>query len=518
MLTRKDAEEVLRVTFGMHGGFRKGQWEVIESAMKGKDTMAVLPTGGGKSICYQLFAMLRKKLVIVISPLISLMEDQVRGLREKGVATGCMHSGQSWEEAQLVYSEMKKAAMDGFLLYVSPERMVSDAFVASIKDKEIGLFAVDEAHCVSQWGHHFRPEYGRLSFLRKQRPEVPVMALTASATPLVLTDIARQLGLKNPDMHVHGFYRSNLYYQAEKCRDDAEKHAWLMQAIHQTPTGRIIVYTGTRKDCSEIADKIRVYHRSVGIYHAGMSTEERKQAQDAYSSGEVRVLVATNAFGMGIDHPDVRLVVHFRIPSNIDNLYQEMGRAGRDGLESTCLLLYAPRDKGLHAHFIQSSDESQDQKRIHWYRLNTLVQYAEIVSSEECRHRSILLYYRQKDGGDLTCGHCDLCHRDSTRRIQNPSIAFKSNSVVKKKKTITSITSTTISINSKLLTELKSWRQKRALSLQQPAYCILTNKTMEEIVARAPSTLNDLSSVHGIGPTKLASIGKDVIALVRAHS
>lgn len=511
ILTIRDAEEVLRMVFGMDKGFRKGQWEVLSSAMHGKDTMAVLPTGGGKSMCYQLFAMLCKKLVIVISPLISLMEDQVRGLREKGVATGCMHSGQSWEEAQLVYSDMKKTAADGngFLLYVSPERMVSDAFTVSIKDRPIGLFAVDEAHCVSQWGHHFRPEYGRLSSLRNLRPEVPMMALTASATPLVLTDIARQLGLKNPDLHIHGFYRPNLYYQVEVCRVDATKHAWLRQAIRQTPTGRIIIYTGTRKDCGEIADKISTYCERVGIYHAGLTAEERKRAQEAYSSGEIRILVATNAFGMGIDHPDVRLVVHFRIPSNIDNLYQEMGRAGRDGLDSTCLLLYAPRDKGLHAHFIQSSEESQDQKRIHWYRLNTLVQYAEIVSGEECRHRSILLYYRQKDGGDLICGHCDLCDRESPRRIQDPS-SLPTTRIVKKMPSLSS--------NSKLLTELRSWRQRRAHSLQQPAYCVLTNKTMEDIAARAPFTLDDLLGIHGIGPSKLASIGNDVIALVRAHS
>jgi len=519
MWTRNQAEEVLKLRFGMMDGFRKGQWEILSSALEGRDVMAVLPTGGGKSICFQLYAVLAKKLVVVVSPLISLMNDQVRGLGAKGVESGCMHSGQTWEETRIVYMRMKEHRETGFLLYVSPERAVSDSFMESMGDVDIGLFAIDESHCVSQWGHHFRPEYGRLSHLRTWRKNVPMMALTASATPIVLTDIARQLGLNRPDMHVHGFYRKNLYYQVETCKDDKMKHVWLRKAIEQTPTGRIIVYTGTRKDCSEISGVISVYESSVGIYHAGMSTEERKQAQEDYSEGRIRVLVATNAFGMGIDHPDVRLVVHFRIPSNIDSLYQEMGRSGRDGLDSTCLMLYAARDKGLHAHFIQSSDESQDRKRTHWYRLNTLVEYAGIVSREECRHRSILLYYRQKDGGDLTCGHCDLCDPESSRRIHCSitTMMMKTKSSSSKTRTIKKTSSSSSStINTKLLTDLRLWRQRQATSLQKPAYCIMTNKTLEEIAQRSPSSLEDLASIHGIGPVKLASIGHDVLSLVRS--
>jgi ATP-dependent DNA helicase RecQ len=506
---------VLKERFGMDG-FRKGQWEVISSACRGRDTMAVLPTGGGKSICYQLMGLMTGKLVIVVSPLISLMEDQVNALKKRGVGAGCLHSGQTWEEARAVFEAMK----GGFLLYVSPERLVSDSFLESMGEREIGLFAVDEAHCVSQWGHNFRPEYGRLSFLRKWRPGVPVMALTASATPLVLNDISRQLGLVNPDLHIHGFYRSNLYYQAQTCTTDRIKHTWLRKALQQTPTGRVIIYTGTRKDCHDIASEIQSYpttEEKIGIYHAGLSTEERKSVQEEYSLGTIRILVATNAFGMGIDHPDVRLVVHFRIPSNIDSLYQEMGRAGRDGKESTCLLLYAPRDKGLHAHFIQSSDESPNQKRTHWYRLNTMVEYAQLECNTECRHRSILLYYRQKDGDEMTCGHCDLCAPDSPRRIQVQD-QLQLYSIKEKRKTTSRSRQDGGTLSSPIVIELKKWRQEKAKSMGQPVYCVMTNRTMEEIVSKMPDTKEKLAKIHGIGPVKLSMLGEDVIRLVQSSS
>jgi len=502
-MEKEEAEKVLRDRLGMTA-FRPGQWEIIQSALAGRDVMVVLPTGGGKSVCFQLLALLRDTLVLVVSPLIALMEDQVAGLRGKKVPAGCLHSMQSSQETEQVFQELRKGG--AYVLYVSPERVASDYFRLDMRPFRIGLFAIDEAHCVSQWGHDFRPEYSQLSRLKTWRPDIPIMALTASATPLVLGEITKQLGMREAERHVYGFYRPNLYYQAIPCDNVVEKQRWLAQALRQTPEGRILIYAGTRKDCEEIAKKW-----NTRCYHAGMSTEERKTVQEAYGEGKIRILVATNAFGMGIDHPDVRLVVHYRIPANLDALYQEMGRAGRDGKESTCLMLYAAQDKGLQSHFIQRL-ENQNQKRIHWYRLRQLVDYAKLSRPyKECRHRSVLMYFDQRESVDMKCGHCDLCAPNSPRRISLSKITTTTSRYFQ----VVALPSSTVPprVLSDLKDSLKKWRGKRARELEKPAYCILTNKTLEMIVSSVPQTLHDLEKVHGIGPQKIREFGSEILAL-----
>jgi ATP-dependent DNA helicase RecQ len=408
-----DLEATLQKSFGLTG-FRKGQKEIIDACLNKRDAMAVLPTGGGKSLCFQFPAVYLNQLVIVISPLIALMRDQVEGLRRRGIPAGCLHSGQADEAKREVFAAIEKGG--AFVLYLSPERAQKEGFQRWIQNRQVALFAIDEAHCVSQWGHDFREEYSQLSILKQLRPDVPVLALTASATPTVLADIASNLKLKNPEKHVHGFYRGNLFYQVEFCSDDDVKSLMLIQALKQNTSGRIIIYCGTRKVTEELAGFLQRSFSAVGFYHAGMSSDERTQMQQAYANGKIRILVATNAFGMGIDQPDVRLVVHYQIPANIDALYQEMGRAGRDGLPSTCLTLYSRKDKGLQTYFISSSEAPQIIKNARWRNLDALVNYAE---GGECRHAEILTYY--KDSQRLErCGHCDTCDAQSTRRIPRP--------------------------------------------------------------------------------------------------
>lgn len=513
-------ETVLHKSFGLKQ-FRLGQKQIIESVLASKDVMAVLPTGGGKSLCYQLPAIVKQQLVVVISPLIALMKDQVASLNEIHVPAGCLHSGQSEEEKKEVFRRMSKAGP--FVLYLSPERAQKEGFRQWILHKSIALFAVDEAHCVSQWGHDFREEYALLGILKTLRPDVPILALTASATPTVLHDIAKQLHIVRAERHVHGFYRPNLYYQVALCADENEKRRWLTQSILQNPEGRILIYCGTRKITAEVAEYLQEKFDGVSYYHAGLSDATRSKRQESYENGKFRILVATNAFGMGIDHPDVRLVVHYQMPGNIDSLYQEMGRAGRDGKESTCLLLYARKDKGLQGFFIQQSEASAAVKKARWNTFDALVNYCE---GSECRHSEILTYY--KDSQRITqCGHCDACIPDSNRKISRPP---KENFLIQAAEKITASKKTTKKKkNSKTkmddetalsglaevrFNDLRAWRKNKAKELDVPAFIICSDKTLRQLAVDFPQRRLGLKSIYGLGDAKIEQFGKDLLQVL----
>ncbi len=514
-LLQTSNENLLKKHFNLPG-FRRGQKEIIEAVLAKKDVLAVLPTGGGKSLCYQYPAVHFQKLVIVISPLIALMKDQVASLRRNGIPAGCLHSGQSDDEKRDVFAELNKGG--AFVLYLSPERAQKEGFQKWIQQRPIALFAVDEAHCVSQWGHDFREEYAQLNILKKLCPQVPVLALTASATPTVLDDISKHLQLKNPERMVHGFYRSNLYYQVELCENEEAKLEFLLQSIKSTPQGRIIVYCGTRRITETTAALLEKKFSHVGFYHAGLSPEVRAQTQDAYARGDLRILVATNAFGMGIDQPDVRLVVHYQIPANIDALYQEMGRAGRDGAESTCLTLYSKKDKGLQSYFIHNSEAPEEIKSARWRNLDALVNYSE---GGECHHAEILTYYKDSQRIER-CGHCDVCDPSSGRRIKKPALALvkldvaleKIKSTLKKSKKpkASDVDVELDEVQLARFEKLKKWRRDKAKELDAPAFVVFSDQTLKHLAVRNPQNLAEMRSVYGIGDAKIEKFGWDVLA------
>lgn len=509
--------------------FRKGQKEIISSILENKDVMGVLPTGGGKSLCYQFIAIYKQKLVVVVSPLIALMKDQVYALQQLGIPSGCVFYNQSVEEKRAIFSALQKGGP--FVLFLSPERIQKDGFHQWIQKQDVALFAIDEAHCISQWGHDFREEYTQLSVLRTLKPDVPLLALTASATPNVVNDIALQLKMHNVEKKVYGFYRPNLFYQVEVCEREEDKIKWIIKSIQQFKEGRIIVYCGTRKNTEAVCSELQEQFENVGYYHAGLPQAERNQTQQDYQTGKLRILVATNAFGMGVDQPNVRLVVHYNMPANIDSLYQEMGRAGRDGIESTCLMLYSKKDKGLQVYFIESAESPPDLKKLRWRNLNALLSYCE---GSECRHSEILTYY--KDSQRIKrCGHCDQCEPHSHRMVGKTTIIRKvahnlkttahkifdfashnndqDTNISSKPKTKKADTPFELdALSEERFQNLRRWRKEIAEELDQPAFIILHDRTLRELAQLNPQSLDDLRTIKGMGDKKIEQFGWDILA------
>lgn len=478
--------------------------------------MAVLPTGGGKSLCYQLPATVSGRLVIVVSPLIALMQDQVKGLRALGIPAGCLHSGQLIDEKREVFQAIRAGGT--YVLYLSPERVQKPGFADWVKTQDVALFAIDEAHCVSQWGPDFRQDYAKLRALREWKPRVPILALTASATPTVLEDIIVTLGLTKPDRHVRGFYRPNLFYQVGVCENDNEKLDWLKAAIRKTSEGRVLVYCGTRNSAEELAKELATEFDSVSFYHAGLSADNRQEAQHKVDRGETRILCATNAFGMGIDYPDVRLVVHHQMPANVESFYQEMGRAGRDGKMSRCLLLYSKRDKGLQSFFITQSKAEARVISSKWRALDAMTAFSE---GGECRHAGILTYFR--DAERITaCGHCDICQPESEWVIQRPAKTFFPVAKVRKKSSRSASSSSGSSSKDSLellhgadaevrAAVLKDWRKKYANQNDIAAFIVFSNKTLTDLANKNPTSLSQLLNVYGLGPQKVETFGAEIL-------
>ncbi len=347
-------EQALCDLFG-HAAFRDGQREIVESVLDGKDVLAVLPTGGGKSLLYQLPAFLLPGATVAVSPLISLMKDQVDQLRARGLKAALLNSSQDWEEQDRILSLVARGEVK--LLYVAPERWRSQRFREALARLQVALLAVDEAHCVSDWGHDFRPDYLRLPEACEALGRPPILAVTATATELVRREIARGLGLQ-PDhrVFVRGFDRPNLRFSVAACPSEADKEAALERALAGVTTGAAIVYGGTRKTCERVARRLQAaVPGGAVLYHAGLPSEERRRAQDRWFSGEARVVVATNAFGLGINKEDVRLVVHHDLPGSLEAYYQEAGRAGRDGLPAECVLLHSGSDIHLQNFLIDGA-------------------------------------------------------------------------------------------------------------------------------------------------------------------
>jgi ATP-dependent DNA helicase RecQ len=387
----------LKNYFG-YSSFRPLQEEIIRDALAGRDVFVLMPTGGGKSLCFQLPALVRPGLTIVVSPLISLMKDQVDALQASGVAATFLNSAVEGDDARARWRGLHRGEFS--LLYVAPERLMLDSFLERALNWNVAQIAIDEAHCISEWGHDFRPEYRELKKLRNHFPDVAMMALTATATERVRADILKQLKLREPKSYVASFDRPNLTYRVQPKNEAYEQ---LLAFLRTRPNDSGIVYCASRKSTEAIAAKLRVDGISAQPYHAGLDPADRARHQEAFLRDDVRVISATIAFGMGINKPNVRFVVHYDLPKNLESYYQETGRAGRDGLPSDCVLLFNPGDVVKQTRFIDEKSESE--ARIARAQLRQMVQYAE---TRACR-RSTLLRYFGEDRPEEPCNGCDNC-------------------------------------------------------------------------------------------------------------
>ncbi|WP_251860034.1 DNA helicase RecQ [Clostridium sp. Marseille-Q2269] len=399
MLAR--AKNLLKKHFG-YDEFRKAQEKVIESILNKEDTVAIMPTGAGKSICYQIPALIFEGVTVVISPLISLMKDQVDSLKEVGIEATYINSTLN----NLEIEERIFNAKEGLykLIYIAPERLESDNFVRSLNNLNIGLVAVDEAHCVSQWGHDFRPSYTKVSRFIKRLSKRPIVtAFTATATETVRGDILNLLELQNPKVFVTGFDRENLSFTVIKGED---KERFIFDYLENNKGKVGIIYTSTRKEAESLYNKISKKRYKVGVYHAGLNDEERKQTQEDFSFDNIEIIVATNAFGMGIDKSNVRFVIHHNIPKNMEAYYQEAGRAGRDGEESECILLFSPNDIRLQKYFIDESFLSPERKNNEYNKLRVMIDYC---YTSKCL-RSYILEYFGEEALEEKCNNCSNCN------------------------------------------------------------------------------------------------------------
>jgi ATP-dependent DNA helicase RecQ len=389
---------LLEEHFG-YGSFRPLQEEIISDTLQGRDVLALMPTGGGKSLCYQLPALVRPGLTVVVSPLIALMKDQVDALRRRGIEAALINS--TLDSYQV--AEVTAGLRDGNyrMLYVAPERVMKSGFLDQLASWRPAAFAIDEAHCISEWGHDFRPDYRLLSHLRDWFPDVPLMALTATATERVRADIVKQLGLREPGVYVASFNRPNLHYRVEQKKKPLDRLLAFARR-HRGESG--IVYCGSRNRTESLAAQLDAAGLKAAAYHAGMEGADRARVQDAFLEDRVDIICATIAFGMGVDKPDIRFVAHYDVPKNIESYYQETGRAGRDGEPSECLLLFGRADVSSNARWIDEKPSAHE-REIARGQLEAITAFAE---SSTCRRKELLAYFGERQAGD-NCGSCDNC-------------------------------------------------------------------------------------------------------------
>jgi len=412
-----DTLATLHNTFGFDG-FRPGQEEIVDAAMAGEDLLAIMPTGGGKSLCFQLPAIVREGLTVVVSPLIALMRGQVAQMRELGVAARSMSSGNTSDENALAMTEAEDGALD--MLYLSPERLARHGMVSFLKRIGVTMIAVDEAHCVSQWGHDFRPEYRMIGEVRDALGGVQVLAFTATADELTRKDIEEKLFTAKPRTFLRGFDRPNISL-AMTPRNNGKKQLLDFLERHKGESG--IIYCQSRKKVEDTAEHLRKNGVDARAYHAGLEPQTRSDTQDAFLREDGLVVVATVAFGMGIDKPDVRFVFHMDLPKNIEGYYQEIGRGGRDGLPASAHLLYGMGEVRQYRQWIDESDAQEDQKRIERQKLTALVGLCETT---QCRRTALLGYFGEAASG---CGNCDIC-RGEVETIDGTVLAQKALSVI----------------------------------------------------------------------------------------
>lgn len=519
-LTLDDARTALGAYFG-YDSFRPGQAEVISAILSGRDALAVMPTGAGKSVCYQIPAVLLGGLTLVVSPLISLMGDQVRSLKEAGIRGSYLNSTLTPRQQEVVMARAIAGWYD--IMYVAPERLADQRFVSFVQQLYVPLIAVDEAHCVSQWGQDFRPAYRGIPAFVSQLPRRPVVcALTATATARVRQDVSHLLDLRDPIVQVNGFDRPNLRLSSFELTPK-ERTRWLLGYLAAHPSWSGIVYATTRKKVDELAETLREAGITAASYHAGMENGERAASQEAFVRDEVRVMVATNAFGMGIDKSDVRFVVNCGLPLSLEEYYQEAGRAGRDGEPAECYLLWSRGDIRTCHFFIDNTEfppeTSQDERNALINNrnrlLSSMIGYA---MSDSCLRARVLRYFGQDasslgaESGSAGCGGCSVCLGSSGEeylRSSRPRRVFGgSGSTADSYRTRELPSETEVTDeDERLFQRLRALRKQLADASHVPPYAVFSDATLRAMVRRRPTTAEELLSVSGVGKTKLERYG-----------
>ena len=492
----KDIYEILKHYFG-YDSFRPGQEKIVRTILSGQDISAVMPTGAGKSLCYQLPALASDGITLVISPLISLMQDQVRSLIEMGVRAAYLNS--SLTPGQLALATRNARSGMYKIIYVAPERLETQSFLSFAMNSDISLVAVDEAHCVSQWGQDFRPAYLRISeFVAKLKKRPPVAAFTATATEAVKKDIVSKLGLRFPVKYTGGFDRPNLYFSVETPYDKLDRIQKYLR-LHPGQSG--IIYCLTRKETEYAADVLSNDRITVCAYHAGMSDEDRKRVQEDFIYDRIKVIAATSAFGMGIDKPDVRFVIHLDMPSRIEDYYQQAGRAGRDGQAAECILLYSKKAVGLNRYMIEKipdDDPMTPEQREEYIKaelacLEQMIYYS--TSKYTCLRKRILNYFGQPATG--SCKNCSVCRRNMDVPIRHIGEAAEYDKI--------------------LYSLLKEHCKRSALFAGVPYYAIASEAMLREMSAEKPESPEQLRRISGFGEEKIRRYGKGLTDIIKKY-
>ncbi len=480
---------LLKTHFG-YDQFRPRQEEIITTVLSGKDAVVLMPTGGGKSLCYQLPALCLDGITLVISPLVALMKDQVDALRAHQIPAGAISSMQSYQDNLAIQQQARDGKLK--ILYLAPERLSQNSFGAFLQSLPIRLIAIDEAHCISEWGHDFRPEYRNLQHLRSAFPRVPVIALTATATKGVVEDIARQLKLQDAQMFVSSFNRPNLSYLVQPKKQTFQALLRYLKNYQDQP---VVIYRFSRKGTEQLAEDLRAEGYKAKPYHAGLSPDIRRKTQEQFIRDQIQIVVATIAFGMGIDKPDIRLVVHYELPKSLEGYYQETGRAGRDGDPSLCLLFYSVADLRKHRFFIDDvADERERQLALQ--KLQDIVNYSETAS---CKRQFVLRYFGES-WNQNTCDACISC---------KPSLALSAGG---------SEASAADNHDTTLFELLRALRKQIAEEASVPPFVVFHDTALRQMSSSFPQTSERFLQISGVGQGKLERFGERFMSAIRAYA